>query len=379
MESGNQPETSRPTSERSAPATPATPAPPSGPAPAQPPRRRGLPWGVLGVLVLLIALFVSVLFNVASLSLLAASGLLGEGGEDPVQEKFFSHNRQGPLKVAIISVEGLILDGEGFVKKQIEHARRDWARGNLKAVVLRVDSPGGTVSGSDMIYHELRKFAEETEVPIVVSMGSLAASGGYYVSMAVGETPNSVYAEPTTWTGSIGVIIPHYNAADLLDRWGIKEDSIASHPLKNMGSFARQMTDEERAIFQGLVDESFDRFKDVVCRGRPKFRQDPEALNQLATGQIFTAEQARQNGLVDRIGFLEDAVERAIELAGLQQRTDEIRVVRYKKQPTVFDVLLGADVKAQSQVNLEMLLEMTTPRAYYLCTWLPPLAQSARP
>ncbi len=371
MESGNQPEVTRPVAAAQPPATPSPPGPARG--------RSRVPWRVLLVLLLLVGLFVSVLFNVGALSLLAVSGLVGVDGREKVQEEFYSHHRHGPLKVAIISVEGLILEGEGFVKKQIDHARRDAERGNLKAVVLRVDSPGGTVSGSDMIYHELRKFAEETKVPMVVSMGSLAASGGYYVSMAGGDTPESVYAEPTTWTGSIGVIIPHYNAGVLLERWGIEEDSVVSRPLKNMGSFAREMTDEERAIFQGLVDDSFERFKEVIRQGRPKFRETPELLEELATGQIFTAEQAEQNGLVDEIGFLEDAVERAIELAGLKQREDEVQVVRYKKQPTVVDVLLGARAQAQPQVSLEMLLEMTTPRAYYLCTWLPPLARSAKP
>lgn len=371
MEAGNQPNVPRPAAPAPPPHTPSLP-PPAG-------RRSRLPWAALLVLVLLVALFASVLFNVAALSLLAVSGLVGSEGREKVQEEFYSHNRHGPLKVAIISIEGLILEGEGFVKKQIDHARRDAAAGNLKAVVLRVDSPGGTVSGSDMIYHELRKLAEETQVPLVVSMGSLAASGGYYVSMAVGDTPRSVYAEPTTWTGSIGVIIPHYNAADLLDRWGIEEDSVASHPLKNMGSFARQMTDEERAIFQGLVDESFARFKEIIRQGRPKFHQDAELLDKLATGQIFTAQQAKQTGLVDEIGFLEDAVDRAIELAGLKGREDEVQVVRYRKQPTVFDVLLGASAQAKPRASLEMLVEMTTPRAYYLCTWLPPLARSGKP
>ena len=123
-------------------------------------------------------------------------------------------------------------------------------------------------------------------------MGGIAASGGYYVSMAVGDTPDTIFAEPTTWTGSIGVIIPHYNLADLMDDWGIKEDTIASHRLKTMGSLAKPMTEEERKIFQGLVDDSFGRFKEIIRDGRPKFRKDPAALDKLATGQVFTAEQA---------------------------------------------------------------------------------------
>ena len=104
---------------------------------------------------------------------------------------------------------------ESFAKKQIDQVRDD---NHVKAVVLRVDSPGGTVTGSDYIYHHLKKLAEERQIPMVVSMGSVAASGGYYVAMAAGEKENTIYAEPTTWTGSIGVIIPHYDLTGLLEK-----------------------------------------------------------------------------------------------------------------------------------------------------------------
>jgi protease-4 len=143
-----------------------------------------------------------------------------------------------------------------------------------------------------------------------------------------------------------------------------------------MGSFARPLTDEEREIFQELVDESFAHFKDVVKAGRPKFRKDPEALNTLATGQVYTAQQALQNGLVDKIGFIEEAIDRAIELAKLDK--DDVKVVEYKRTPHLADVLLGTEVRGQ-QFDLATMLEMTAPRAYYLCTWLPPLTSSHRP
>ena len=146
-------------------------------------------------------------------------------------------------------------------------------------------------------------------------MGGLAASGGYYASMAVGDTEDTIFAEPTTWTGSIGVVIPHYNVTGLMKEIGVADDSIASNPLKEMGSFTRPMTEAERNIFQNLVNEGFTRFKDVVKSGRPKFKQDPAALDKLATGQVFTAVQAEKNGLIDKIGFIDDAVDRAIELA----------------------------------------------------------------
>ena len=112
-------------------------------------------------------------------------------------------------KIAIIDVAGAIMEGEGFVKRQID-ARAGRHRAS-SAVVLRVNSPGGTVTGSDYIYHHLRELVDERKLPMVVSMGSICASGGYYVAMAVGDEPDAIFAEPTTWTGSIGVIIPHYD------------------------------------------------------------------------------------------------------------------------------------------------------------------------
>ncbi len=315
--------------------------------------------------LLVVALGVSLLVN---FGLVASRG--GTARQQPrLDEKFHSLNQRGSDKVAIIKVEGPILDGDGFVKRQIDEVRED---SGVKAVVLRVDSPGGTVTGSDYMYHHLRSLAKERDIPIVVSMGSLAASGGYYVAMAVGNTPNSIYAEPTTWTGSIGVIIPHYNFAGLMDEWSIEEDSVKSHPLKSMGSPTRKMTDEERAIFEGLVHDSFEGFKDIVRSGRPALRDKPEALERIATGQVFTTQQALDNGLVDRRGFIEDAIERAIELAELKK--EDVRVVEYAPQVGLLnEMLFGPQSHVASQATqwsmLAKLAELSTPRAYYLFTW----------
>ncbi|MGQ9913599.1 MAG: signal peptide peptidase SppA [Thermogutta sp.] len=326
----------------------------------------------LVIVILSILLMGSLFANVLLLSALGLSGL--EPGK--VREKHFSHNASAPNKVAILSLEGLILDGEGFAKDQIDQVMKDKS---VKAVVLRVDSPGGTVTGSDFILHHLKRMRSERDIPVVVSMGAVAASGGYYVSMAVGDTPGSIFAEPTTWTGSIGVIIPHYDAAELATKLGIKEDSIASHRLKGMGSLLRPMTEEERAIFQQLVDDSFARFKEIVREGRPRFRQTPEELDKLATGQVFTAEQAKKSGLIDEIGFLEDAVDRAIELAGLDP--EEVNVVRYRKEPTLADLLLGETMSARwphAEWDWRVLFDAAIPRPFYLFSRLPVLVDSGR-
>jgi len=329
------------------------------------PRRRSALGGLL-VFLLVGFLGFSLLVN---LVLLGGSSAMTSSGR--VEERYFSHNAKGKDKVAIIAVEGTILDGRGFVKRQIERVEKD---PSVKAVVLRVNSPGGTVSGSDFLYHHLKKMLGDRQIPMVVSMGSMAASGGYYVSMAVGSRPDTIFAEPTTWTGSIGVMIPHFNAAKFLEDWGIQQDSVVSHRLKGMGSVTRAMTEEERAIFQALVDDSFAGFKDTVKQGRPRFQKDPAALDKVATGQVFTSHQALQNGLIDKIGFVEDAVEQAIKLAGLS--SDEVRVVDYRPEFSLIDLALGQAKAQRAGFDLDVLLDLAAPKAYYLCTWLPPLLSS---
>ncbi len=338
---------------------------PHPPVHSPPPRRSRA--GVWIALVLLAIAGLGVVM-VGAVAVAALANLAAAPGERRVREEFFSHDRDARRKVAIITLEGIIMDEtDGFVKRQIDRARDDE---QVKAIVLRIDSPGGTVSGSDYLHHHFRKLAEDRELPIVVSMGGIAASGGYYVAMAVGDTPASIYAEPFTFTGSIGVVIPRYDLSELLQNWGIQYDSIASDDLKGMGSMAKPMTEQERELFEQIVEEGFEQFKDTIRSGRPALRDAPEALAEIATGQIFTARQAVDNGLVDRVGFVESAVDRAIELAGLDP--DDVKVVRYKPEPSLARLLLGADSHGHP-LDLKALMDLATPRAYYLCTRLPPL------
>ncbi len=289
-----------------------------------------------------------------------------------IQEKFYARDKTSNQKIAIIDISGIIMEGEGFVKRQIDKVRSDE---RVKAVVVRIDSPGGTVTGSDYILHHLKELKKTREIPIVVSMGSMATSGGYYVAMAVGDTEKSIFAEPTTTTGSIGVIIPHYDLSGLLARYDIKNDSIASHPRKQMLSMTKPMDPEHREILQRYVDESFERFKDIVKEGRPHFRDDEAALNELATGEIFTAEQAKKVGLVDEVGWIEDAIDRAIQLAHLDGV--KVRVVRYRRNPTLMDQLTSAQSPSASLLDPAVLLEMASPRAYYMSTWMPPVIRNS--
>lgn len=352
------PRTSEPqpaTSSRSAP-----PPPPQGP-PWRPPSllRRTLGWIFL----------IAVGFGFAALLGYAQTWQDYYDTTGGVREKYHSGNKWASDKVAVIDISGVIVDGEGYVQHQIEKVRQD---SHVRAVVVRVNSPGGSVSGSDYIYHRLSELRDEKKVPLVVSMGDLAASGGYYVSMAVGSQEDSIFAEPTTTTGSIGVIMPHYDLTGLLqDKLDVEDDSIVSGPNKQMLSMTRTMTPEQRQLAQEYVDAAFARFKDVVKDGRPMFKKDPEALDQLATGEIFWAPKAQQNGLVDKIGFLDDAIDRALELARLPK--EDTIVVTYKRPLGLFDELPGIAGQSRALVSERALWEMGVPRAYYLFTTLPPL------
>lgn len=297
------------------------------------------------------------------------------------QEKYHSLSKSAKKKIAIVTVSGTIMEGDGFIKKQIDCVREDKS---VVGIVLRINSPGGTVTGSDYLYHHLRKLVDDRELPMVVSMGSICASGGYYLAMAVGDQPDAIFAEPTTWTGSIGVVIPHYDFSGLLERYDVKDDSIASHKYKLMGSPTRQLSDderaEERALLQTLVDKSFSRFKNIVCQGRPKLKADQQSLDKVATGQIFTAQQALEHGLVDKIGFIEEAIERVAELAGHDPK--KLRCVKYDRPPASLSTLLNAHSGTRRNlvgIDLATLLDMAAPRAFYLCTWLPSVLSSSAP
>ena len=315
---------------------------------------------------------------ITGISVVVAAVALGANAEyfqtnPKVIEQYHSMANKATNKIAIVEIRGAIMGGEGFARHQLDQVKADES---VRAIVLRIDSPGGTVSGSDELHYRLKKLAAERNLPVVVSMGSIAASGGYYVAMANGGQDDTIFAEPSTITGSIGVIIPHFDFSQLLKRFDVTDDSITSGPLKEMLSVTKNRSPElakkERAVVQDLVDEMFTRFKDIVRKGRPKI--DDKTIDAVTTGQVFTANQAITFGLIDKIGFLEDAIARAVVLADLQE--DSVRVIQYKKPQGLFDELLGGASQARSFNNLEMLVEWTTPRAWYLCSWWPVITTS---
>jgi protease-4 len=223
-------------------------------------------------------------------------------------------------RVALIDVEGMIMNAklDGFLssgenptsifRERLDQAARD---PRVKAVVLRINSPGGAVTASDIMYRDLCRFREVTGKPVVACMMDVAASGGYYLAMGA----DHVIAHPTTVTGSIGVIMSLYNVSGLCRLLGINSDPIKSGPNKDIGNPVRPMTDEERAILQGMIDQFYAQFVCVVAKGR---KMPEEKVRLLADGRVYTGKQACELGLVDRVGYLEDAFETALKMAGIK-------------------------------------------------------------
>jgi protease-4 len=213
----------------------------------------------------------------------------------------------------------------------------------VKAVVLRINSPGGAVTASDIMYNDVLRFRERTRKPVVACMMDVAASGGYYLAMSA----DRVYAHPTTVTGSIGVIMSLYNASGLFQMVGVKSNPIKSGPNKDIGNPARDMTDEERAILQGMVTSFYDQFVQVVVRGRGL---PEERVRALADGRVYTGLDAQKLGLVDEVGYLEDAIACAKSMACLKDAT----VVAYDRCAGYRGSIYAGMPRIPSEINVKL-------------------------
>ena len=239
----------------------------------------------------------AVLFSVAvlfALSMKIAATIIGSG--DTVLT-----SKEG---VGLIEVKGMILDSRETIRQLRYFLKQD----SIKAVVLRVDSPGGIVAPSQEIYAEVKKFAARKK--IIVSMGSLAASGGYYISAPA----TMIYANPGTITASIGVILKLSNIESLMDKIGIKSHTLKTGKYKDSGSPLRQFSAEDRAMLQSVIDNTHQQFVRAVAEGR---KLPIEDVRKIADGRILSGEQAREYKLVDRLGTLQDAIEEAGRMAGI--------------------------------------------------------------
>jgi len=279
------------------------------------------------------------------------------------QEKFVSGDQAATDRIVIIEANGTIMPP--FTERiigMVEEARDD---DNVKGVVLVVDSPGGLVADSHQIYHRLKQLSAEK--PVYVAMKRIAASGGVYIAMGAGEN-GMIFAEPTTWTGSIGVIIPRYDLSAMAEKFGVKSDSLTTGPFKDSLNMFKPLSEADRELWGAIMDDSFDRFVEIVAENR-KGLDEETVRTKLATGQVFTANQALENGLIDEIAFDDEVVEKLQKYLDLSK----VRVVKYTFTPTVLDVLLGNVEARDPEVFWQKAMESTVPRAMYYCSWLPSL------
>ncbi len=228
-------------------------------------------------------------------------------------------------KVAVLKIEGPIVDAD----KTIEELKGYVDDTSVKAIVVRVNSPGGAVAPSQEIFEEIKKATSIKKV--VASMGAVAASGGFYVAVPA----NRIVANPGSVTGSIGVIVEIPNIEGLMQKVGVRSDVIKSGKHKDMASMFRTMTPEERALLQGVVDDIHDQFVDAVASSR---KMPVEKVRRIADGRVFSGRQAKELGLVDELGDLKDAINLAAKLADI---SGEPKVVTRKERTSLFEMLKG--------------------------------------
>lgn len=255
-------------------------------------------------------------------------------------------------RVGIIDVTGMITNASrpgllseienpvGLLHEKLEDARTD---ARVKAVIIRLNTPGGTVTASDAMYREVQRFRRKSGKPVIALMMDVAASGGYYLACAADE----IVAYPTTITGSIGVIVQTFSVKPMLDRWGVKTDAIVSGPNKDAGSPLSDMSPPQRAIFQHLVDQFYAGFVEIVKTNRPNIKA--ESVKMATDGRVFTGTEAQTLGLVDRTGDLYDAFELAKELAGIEHAQ---LVLYHRAGDFAGSAYAAAPVRHGTQINV---------------------------
>jgi protease-4 len=323
------------------------------PYPAYPQPRRASGWRILwGVLFGL-----SVLANVGLFLLLVGTivFLAGAGGGYGATVL-----RKGPhsSRIAVVNIEGIIDESQAEeVYRQFKNARED---DTIKGVIVRVNSPGGTISASDRIYREIVNYRQEQGLPVVAFMQGMAASGGYYASVACDE----IIAEPTAITGSIGVILSHFVFQELLEnKLGIQPVFLTKGQKKDWPSSFRAPSDEELAYIDNrLLEPAYQRFVSVVKEGRQKVLT-PDEVMKLADGSIYVGQEAMTVELIDKTGYLDDAIAIVKTRAGI----DKAQVIEYRR-PLSFRDVLTAESRKTSLLHIDRtkLFELGTPQVLYL-------------
>ena len=277
---------------------------------------------------------------------------------------------KGADKVVLLEISGILLEEDlekgglpwsgraGLLDRLAEELALAEEDDSIKAVLVKIDSPGGSVSASDMIYHQLKSHRDKTGRPMVVCLMGLAASGGYYSALA----GDRILAIPTATVGSIGVISLKLDLAGLMERYGVRAETVKSGEHKDMWSLFRPATQAEQALMQSLVDDFFERFKSLVRERRPNITAGQ--LETVADGRIMSAAKALELGLVDGLAYPEEAFEEAKKLAGLEKA----RLVAYHRPGAHrSNIYAGAGTARTSRPALD--LPSPSPRLMYL--WLP--------
>ncbi|MBI5602180.1 MAG: signal peptide peptidase SppA [Deltaproteobacteria bacterium] len=229
-------------------------------------------------------------------------------------------------RIGVVSIKGIISDSKPVVELIKKYRKDD----RVKAILLRIDSPGGGTAASQEIYREIQRTVSKKKV--VASMGNVAASGGYYVALAA----NKIVANPATLTGSIGVILDLPNFKELLKKIGVSRETVKSGPYKDIGSPVREMTPEERRLLEEVINNVYQQFVEVVVKGRKLSR---EQVEKIADGRIFTGEQAKALGLIDELGSFEDAIDLTKKMVGL---SGEVKLIYpEKKRLSVWDLIFS--------------------------------------
>ena len=255
-----------------------------------------------------------------------------------------------PDRVAVINIEGTIVCGadskenlfqqangvtSGTIMKQIREAAAD---DSVKALVLRIDSGGGSATAAEEVGRELLRFKEQTQKPIVATMGNTGASAAYWIAACASD---KIYANATTLTGSIGVYMPYMNTEELFKKIGITSDKIKSGPYKDILTNDRPMTPEEKQILQNIVDEIYDQFVYTVSAGR---RMETSKVRAIADGRIYTGRQAKNIGLVDELGDYYDALAAAGTLAKIKLGKDGLPPVKEREKQQPWEYFLSAEI-----------------------------------
>ena len=293
--------------------------------------------------------------------------------DKPLSESTLPGSKGGynAAKIALIDVDGVMISGVGGdlqggkgdpVTLFVEKLDRAAADKKVRAVVIRINSPGGSVAATDSMYHALQQFRQKTGKPVIAMFIEVAASGGYYLACA----SDGIVAQPGSVTGSIGTIMHTVNFSGTLNKIGVSTVTIKSGQMKDMGSFFRKMGEKERQLFQQIIDEFYAGFVDVVEAGRDEL--DPYEVRQLADGRVYTAKQALEHGLIDRLGYPDDAIDWAAKLAGIKNP----RVIMYHRpyrRPRTVYAASGSEIEpSTSLLGLELprWLQVQGPQFLYL-------------